>query len=70
LAVPRLLRVIEGDVHVNVCAAAVDVAAELGTPALLAPLAGLRLRFEGAQFLVFAAEIARARIGAEPPCPS
>jgi HEAT repeat protein len=61
-AVPRLLRVLESDPHVNVCAAAVDVAADTGTAALLAPLAALRTRFADAPFLVFAADVARARI--------
>ncbi|WP_284258260.1 HEAT repeat domain-containing protein [Acidocella aquatica] len=69
LAAPRLLRVIEDDAHVNVCAAAVDVAAEIGTPALLEPLARLRLRFGDEHYLAFAAQVARARIGGEAPCP-
>ncbi len=64
VAAVRLLRVIEDDTHVNVCAAAVDVAAEVGTPALLGALARLRLRFAGEPFLAFAAEVARARIRA------
>lgn len=64
VAAARLLRVIEDDAHVNVCAAAVDVAAELGTPALLGALARLRLRFAREPFLGFSVEVARARIGA------
>jgi HEAT repeat protein len=62
LAVPRLLRVIEHEQNVNVCAAAVDVATELGTPELLGALARLRRRFADQPFLVFAADIARTRI--------
>jgi HEAT repeat protein len=63
LATPRLQRLIEGDPHVNVCGAAVDVATEVGTDALLAPLAALRARFPGEGFLAFAIDIARTRIG-------
>ena len=69
LAAARLRRVIEHEPHVNVCAAAVDVAAESGTPDLLEPLARLRRRFENEAFLAFAVEVARARIGVEAPCP-
>ncbi|OYV36599.1 MAG: hypothetical protein B7Z81_07175 [Acidocella sp. 20-61-6] len=62
LAVPRLLQVIEREQNVNVCAAAVDVATELGTPELLGALARLRRRFADQPFLVFASDIARTRI--------
>lgn len=64
LAVPRLLQVIEHDPNVNVCAAAVDVATELGTPELLGALLRLRRRFAGEPFMVFAIDIARGRIRA------
>jgi HEAT repeat protein len=59
---PRLRRIIEADPHVNVCAAAVDVATELGTGALLAPLAALRERFADEGFLVFAVDVASDRL--------
>jgi len=62
LAVPRLRRVIECDPHVNVCGAAVDVATEVGTDQLIAPLKGLRVRFADEPFLQFAVEIACSRI--------
>jgi len=62
LAMPRLLRIIEQDPHVNVCGAAVDVATEVGTGDLLPALAGLRLRFADDPFLVFAIEVACSRI--------
>jgi len=49
---------------VNVCAAAVDVATENGTATLLPALAAARQRFADEPFLVFAVDIARARIAA------
>ena len=64
LAAPRLLRIIETDPHVNVCGAAIDVATEIGTEALLDGLAGLRERFAHEAFLVFAADLAISRIDA------
>jgi HEAT repeat protein len=67
-AAPRLRRIFEADPHVNVCAAAVDVATEAGGADLLPALALLGTRFKDEMFLCFAIEIARARIGslAEP----
>ncbi|NKE46299.1 HEAT repeat domain-containing protein [Roseomonas frigidaquae] len=62
LAEPLLRQLIETDPHVNVCGAAVDVATELGSAALLAPLAALRARFVDEPFLAFAVDVARARI--------
>jgi HEAT repeat protein len=62
LAFPRLRRIIENDQHVNVCAAAVDVATEVGTEELLAPLTALHVRFSDEPFLTFAIDIARDRI--------
>ena len=62
LAMPRLRRVFEHEPHVNVCAAAVDVATEVGTNELLAALGGLRVRFASEPFLVFAVDIACDRI--------
>ncbi len=59
---PRLKRIIESDPHVNVCGAAVDVATELGTDDLLQPLAALRERFAGDEFLRFAVDVACARL--------
>jgi len=64
LAGPRLQDVIAHDDHVNVCAAAVDVATENGTGALLPALAAARQKFATEPFLVFAVDIARARITA------
>jgi HEAT repeat protein len=62
VALPRLRRIIETDQHVNVCAAAVDVATEVGTEELLAPLTTLHVRFADEPFLTFAIDIARDRI--------
>jgi HEAT repeat protein len=62
VAVPRLRYVLEHDAHVNACAAAVDVATEVGTADLVPALQALRLRFPGEPFLAFAAEIACSRI--------
>jgi HEAT repeat protein len=62
LAVPRLARIIESDPHVNVCGAAVDVATEVGTGELVPALARLRARFPREAFLLFAVDIACARI--------
>ncbi|WP_445491782.1 HEAT repeat domain-containing protein [Rhodopseudomonas sp. RCAM05734] len=67
VANPRLLRVFEHEPHVNVCAAAVDVATEVGTKELLAALYGLRTRFAGEPFLVFAIDIACDRIRCNDP---
>ena len=58
LATSRLRRVIETDAHVNVCAAAVDVAAEIGTAGLVASLGSLRRRFAEDPFLMFAVDVA------------
>jgi hypothetical protein len=62
LAMPRLRRVFETEPHVNVCAAAVDVATEVGTQDLLMALDALRARFASEPFLVFAVDIASERI--------
>jgi HEAT repeat protein len=62
LAVPRLLQVFEREPHVNVCAAAVDVATEVGTEDLLGALAALRVRFINEPFLLFAIDVACERI--------
>jgi hypothetical protein len=67
LATPRLLRVLLHDSHVNVCAAALDVAAETGTAELLGALKRLRLRFPDQPFIHFAANVALARIQAQAP---
>jgi len=62
LANPRLRRIFELEPHVNVCAAAVDVATEVGTEDLLPALDGLRDRFADEPFLVFAIDVTCTRI--------
>jgi len=64
LATPRLQNLIAHDTHINVCAAAIDVAAGNGTDELLPALAAARQRFADEPFLVFAVDVARARIAA------
>jgi HEAT repeat protein len=58
-----LQRVILEDGHVNVCAAAVDCLAEVGTPAAIPALKELRLRFGDQPFMTFAIGAALKRIG-------
>jgi HEAT repeat protein len=55
--------VILEDDHVNVCAAAVDCLAEVGTPASIPALKELRLRFGDQPFMTFAIDAALKRIG-------
>jgi len=58
-----LHKVILEDPHVNVCAAAVDCLAEVGTPDSIAALKQLRLRFGDHPFMIFAIDAAIKRIG-------
>ncbi len=63
---PQLLvRVIECDDDVNVCAAAVDALAECGQGEAIAPLRRLLERFPGRPYLEFAVWNALARIGGD-----
>lgn len=57
--------VIRDEDHINVLASAVDVLAEIGTPAMVADLAVLKGRFPDEPFLHFAVDLAIRRIGAE-----
>jgi HEAT repeat protein len=54
-----------GDSAPNVCAAAVDVLAEVGDPSVLPSLEACAARFPGETFLVFAAKVAAERIADE-----
>jgi HEAT repeat protein len=65
VAAPRLRHVLDRDAHVNACAAAVDVATEVGTAELIPSLKALQLRFPDEPFLAFAAEIACSRISGD-----
>jgi HEAT repeat protein len=59
----RLLSdLLERDPHVNVCGAAIEVLAEVGTPSALPALQRCATRFAGTSFLPFAVSIAVARI--------
>ena len=57
-----LIEVIEKDPHVNVCATAVDLLGEVGTPASLEPLARFKARFADDPYIQFAADVALKRI--------
>ena len=60
-----LIALIEHEPHVNVCAAAVDVLAEVGAPDALPALRRLAVRFAGEAFLRFSIQVAIDRIGLE-----
>jgi HEAT repeat protein len=57
-----LCGLLEREQHSNVCAAAVDVLAEVGTPEALPALRACAERFAGTPFLPFAISVAIARI--------
>ena len=62
-ATPLLCDVLDRDADVNVCAAAVDVLAEIGGPHAVVALQGCADRFPGEAFLGFAIKMAVQRIG-------
>jgi HEAT repeat protein len=65
-ATSLLCGLIDGEQHPNVCAAAIDVLTEVGTPAALPALQRCAVRFADTPFLPFAITVAIARIsGAE-----
>ena len=57
-----LKEVIESDPHVNVCATAVDLLGEVGTPFSKEALENLKARFPDEPYIRFAADIALKRI--------
>jgi HEAT repeat protein len=57
-----LIKVIEQDAHVNVCATAVDLLCEVGTEAASDPLLRLKARFAHEAYIQFAADLALKRI--------
>jgi len=57
-----LIEVVERDVHLNVCATAVDLLCEVGTEAAIDPLIGLKVRFATETYIQFAADLALKRI--------
>ena len=58
-----LLRVIESDPHLNVCATALDTLAEIGTPDMIPAIQAVARRFDN-DYLRFAADVAIHRITA------
>ena len=61
-----LCDLIEHDRDANVCAAAIDVLAEVGAPEALSALEACAARFPGQPFLTFSIKVATARISAKP----
>ena len=57
-----LIEVIEEDQHLNVCGAALDLLAEIGTERSLGPIRGLRERFKDAPYVQFTADLVLQRI--------
>jgi len=57
-----LIKVIEDDSHVNVCATAVDLLCEVGTEASSDALLRLKVRFASEPYIQFAADLALKRI--------
>lgn len=64
-----LCTVLAGEQQINVCAAAIEVLAEVGSPAALPFLAECGQRFRGVPFLDFAIAVASDRIMAQPASP-
>ncbi len=57
-----LIEVIDHDPQVNVCATAVDLLVEVGTPAARGPLQRLKARFADEPYIQFAADLALQRM--------
>ena len=57
-----LIKVIEADEHVNVCATAVDLLSEVGTQAAVESLEALKSRFADEPYIQFSAGLALRRI--------
>ena len=66
-ATTLLCTLLSGEQEANVCAAAVDVLAEVGSPAALPALAACAQRFRGSPFLGFAIKTATDRINSQQP---
>jgi len=64
-----LCTLLSDETEVNVCAAAIDVLAEVGGPAALPVLAACAQRFRDAPFLGFAIQTAADRIKSQHPSP-
>ncbi len=57
-----LISIVEKDTHVNVCGAALDLLAEVGSQHALEPIQRLKQRFEHEPYVQFAADLALKRI--------
>ena len=66
-AIPLLAGLLARDPHPNVCAAAVEVLAEVGTPDILPALEACAARFPDEPFLTFATRAAADRIRSQAP---
>ena len=66
-AVPLLARLLARDPHPNVCAAAVEVLAEVGPPDIAPALDACAARFPDEPFLTFATRAAADRIRSQAP---
>jgi HEAT repeat protein len=62
-----LSAVLDTEAEVNVCAAAIDVIADIGSPDALPSLQRCAERFPTEPFLTFAIKVAKERIGAQAP---
>ncbi len=60
-----LISVIETDPELNVCATAVDLLGEVGSPAARLPLHRIKERYADVPYIQFAAEVALSRLGGE-----
>lgn len=58
-----LIKIIEQDAHVNVCATALDLLCEVGTAAAVDPIIRLKSRLASEPYIQFAADLALKRIG-------
>jgi HEAT repeat protein len=57
-----LIKTIEQDAHVNVCATALDLLCEVGTEAAVEPITRLKSRLASEPYIQFAADLALKRI--------
>lgn len=64
-----MCQVLDNDPEANVCAAAVDVLAEVGGPEALPSLRACALRFHATPFLAFAINVAIGRLDSQPSPP-
>ena len=57
-----LIQVLDNDSHVNVCATAIDLLAEIGTEIAVSSLEKVKKRFENEPYVCFSADLALKRI--------